>query len=362
MSSLARSKRTALYQVHVSAGARMVDFAGWQMPIQYAGIVAEHKAVRKAAGIFDVSHMGQLRFTGPKADVFLSRMVVSAVDRLKPGQARYTHLCDEKARIIDDIIVYRLAQEDFLMIPNAATTDRVLEWLMDHAPVEGMTLVDESDLWACLAVQGPEAPGILGQVVDPKAGGFAPFSIHSYPDLFGGLILPRTGYTGEWGVELICPVDHAGEAWEAMMAAGQPLGLVPCGLGCRDTLRLEKGYLLSGQDFHDDRTPLETGCGWLVDWDHDFIGKETLMAQKEAGFDRLTGIRLSDRGVVRPGNEVLHDGKVVGRLTSGGLSVILKEAIGLAYLPLPIRKPGTPMAINVRGKSLNGSTVKLPFL
>lgn len=354
--------RTPLHQTHVEAGARIVDFAGWRMPIQYGGIVAEHRAVREAAGIFDVSHMGQLRCTGPGAAGFLSRMVVSAVERLNPGQARYTHLCDEQARLIDDLIVYRLAEEDYLMVPNAAMVAEVGEWLQGHLPGEGVKLVDESLQWVCLAVQGPESKSIISEVVGAPAGEFKPFSVHIFPDLFGGLLVARTGYTGEWGVELMYPWDQGAKAWEATLAAGSSRGLVPCGLGARDTLRLEKGYLLSGQDFDHDRTSLETGCGWLVDWDHEFVGKEALLAQKEAGFDRLTGIRVLDRGVIRPGNEVLHQGEVVGKLTSGGISVSLKYGIGLAYLPLPIRQPGTPLAIKVRGKPLNSTTVKLPFL
>ncbi len=354
--------RTPLHQTHLDAGGRIVDFAGWRMPIQYQGIVAEHKAVRSAAGIFDVSHMGQLRFQGPEAASFLGRMVVSAVDRLKPGEARYTHLCDERANLIDDLIVYRLAERDLLLVPNAAMVAEVREWFEKHLPAEGVTMADESLQWVCLAVQGPRAEGIISQVTGAPAGEFKPFSVHIFPELFGGLLVARTGYTGEWGVELMGPWEQGVAIWETLMAVGAEAGLVPCGLGARDTLRLEKGYLLSGQDFDHDRTSLETACGWLVDWDHDFVGKEALAAQKEAGFHRLTGIKVLDRGMIRPGNEVLHDGQVVGKLTSGGLSVTLKHGIGLAYLPLPIRKPETPLTITVRGKPLNATTVKLPFL
>lgn len=362
MSRSETSLRTPLHQTHLDAGARIVDFAGWRMPIQYEGIVAEHRAVRSAAGIFDVSHMGQLRFKGPEAAQFIASMVTSAVDRLSPGQARYTHLCDEQANLIDDLIVYRLAEEDLLMVPNAAMVAEVMQWFRDYLPDQGVTLADESRQWVCLAVQGPEAASIISQVVQTEVGQSKPFSVHRYPEMFGGLLVARTGYTGEWGVELMGPWERGVEIWEATMAAGAHRGLVPCGLGARDTLRLEKGYLLSGQDFDHDRTSLETGCGWLVDWDHEFTGKEALAAQKAAGFERSTGIKVLDRGVIRPGNEVHHDGRMVGKLTSGGLSVTLKQAIGLAYLPLPVRKPETPVQIMVRGKPLNATTVKLPFL
>lgn len=340
----------------------MVDFAGWQMPIQYGGIVAEHKAVRTAAGLFDVSHMGQLRFRGPAAASWLAGLAVSAVDRLAPGRARYTHLCDERARIIDDVIIYQLGHKDLLMVVNAATTTRVRDWCAAHAPAEGVTLEDESLRWACLAVQGPRAAGVVAQVVEPGVAASKPFAVRCYPDLFGGVILARTGYTGEWGVELLCPAGRAVELWATLLEVGGPEGLVPCGLGARDTLRLEKGYLLSGQDFNGDRTPLEAGCGWLVDWDHEFMGREALQAQKGDDYSRLTGIKVTDKGVARPGCPVVHQGRRVGVLTSGGPSVMLKSSIGLAYLPAESRRPGTPVQVVVRGKSLNGQTVKLPFL
>jgi len=340
--------RTPLHGRHIAAGATLVEFAGWEMPIQYTSIVKEHLAVRSAVGLFDVSHMGELFVTGPGAMDFLSYVTTWDMQRLAPGGCRYCHLLDEQGRIIDDTIVSRLEEEVFLLVPNAATTARVRDWLTHHLADFEAALTDRTTDLACLALQGPDAPALLAAELDLTV---APFKVVRH----GDIIVSGTGYTGEPGCELFVPAHRAGEVWERLVAAGA----VPVGLGARDTLRLEKGYLLSGQDFDGTQTTLETGYGWVVDWEHDFIGREALAAQRGGDYARLRGVQLDDRGVPRPGCRVLIDDEPVGPLTSGTLSPMLKRGIGLAYLTAG---PETGVVVEMRGKLLRGRIVRLPFL
>ncbi len=339
--------RTPLHESHRALGARLVDFAGWEMPIQFEGILAEHRAVRSSAGVFDVSHMGQLFVSGPKAAAFLAWVTTWDIRNLEPARCRYCHILDDKGHIIDDTIVYCLAPDEFLLVPNAATTDRIADWLASQISDFDASLEDCSAELACIALQGPDAPQLLEMHL---ALAVEPFSLARQ----GNLIVSGTGYTGEPGCEIILPVDAALPVWEALLA----LGATPCGLGARDTLRLERGMLLSGTDFDGSQTPLEANCGWVIGWGHQFIGREPLLAQRGSGYAVLRGIQLAERGVPRPGCDIFHNGERVGCLTSGTLSPSLGTGIGLAYLNL---EPGTAVTVAVRGKHLNARVVRPPF-
>ena len=285
--------RTPLHESHKALGARLVDFAGWEMPIQFEGILAEHRAVRSSAGVFDVSHLGQLFVSGPKAAAFLAWVTTWDIRNLEPARCRYCHILDDEGHIIDDTIVYCLAPDEFLLVPNAATTDSIADWLASQISDFDASLEDCSAEMACIALQGPDAPRLLEM---PLALAVEPFSLARQ----GDLIVSGTGYTGEPGCEIILPVDAALPLWEALLA----LGATPCGLGARDTLRLERGMLLSGTDFDGSQTPLEASCEWVVDWEHDFIGRDALLAQREAGgYAVLQGVQTQgdDRGSFVPG-------------------------------------------------------------
>ncbi len=375
------SLRTPLFGWHASHGARIVEFGGWEMPLFYSGIVEEHLAVRHGVGVFDVSHMGKLVLEGPGAAALVNRLSTNDAPAA-PGRARYTHLLDERGHIIDDVIFTCLAPDRYLCVCNAGPRPRVVAWIGKHlGPVR---LEDRTPDFLCLALQGPRAVETLGRLTSADLAGIKPFRAASI-DLrlpgpgapveaegrgsSGGLsppgtvLITRTGYTGEEGFELLPPSSLAVPAWEALLAAGKGAGILPVGLGARDTLRLEKGYLLSGTDFTGGQTSLETGSEWLVKWDHDFIGRDALRAQKErGGYRRLTGVRLLERGVPRHGCRVLAAGREVGALTSGTMSPSLKVGIGLGYLDEASAAPGTAVSVDVRGEGKRAEVVKPPFL
>ena len=363
----------------------MVPFEGWEMPLQYTGIVEEHLAVRGSAGLFDVSHMGKLLIRG--AGALASVNAVSTNDMPpKPGRARYTHLCDDAGRILDDVIFTTLSPTEVFCVCNAGPRPRIVEWLRAH--LRGAELVDLTSDYLCLAFQGPRSLEVLGRVLDTDLAALKPFwaaiagpvgapgaetlgweslgealvdgSRGSAPSRF---LVTRTGYTGEAGVELFPHRTQALALWEGLLSAGAPVGVKPAGLGARDTLRLEKGFLLSGQDFDGTRTPLEAGCEWLVKWEHEFVGRGALRAQKaDGGYNRLAGVLLEGRGVPRHGSEILHQGRKVGVLTSGTMSPTLKRGIGLGYLPPDVAEPGTQVRIRVREHELAARTARPPFV
>ena len=326
----------------------MADFAGWEMPIQYNGIIAEHKAVRERAGIFDVSHMGQIFIRGPDTVTFLSYVTTWDMRRQKDRDCRYCHILNNDGRIIDDIIAYTFTSEEYMVVPNASMIDTIFSWLLENSRGFDVHIENSSRDFFCLALQGPEAPRLLGQHLNTSVN---PFRLVRE----GDVIVSGTGYTGEEGCEIIGPSEDAKGHWESLV----DMGAEPVGLGARDTLRLEKGYLLSGQDFDGTQTSLETGYSWVVDWDHDFIGKKNIVSQKGMTYTRLSGIMLDGRGVLRPGFPVFFEGNEISHLTSGSMSPTIRKGIGLAYLDLPINSKVTVM---VRGNHLNGRVVRLPFL
>lgn len=340
--------QTCLHDNHVRLGAKMVDFAGWHMPIQYTSIVSEHNAVRERVGIFDVSHMGQIFVSGKDASSFLSYVTTWDVNKLSEGDCRYCHILNNDGQIIDDTIVYTFSNQDYMLVPNASMISKVFDWLNLNSSNFEVNIYNKSEEFFCLAVQGPESLRLLRQYFNLS---ITPFKLIKSDNL----IISGTGYTGEKGYEIMGPISESQNIWESFLE----MGAIPIGLGARDTLRLEKGYLLSGTDFNGSQTTLESGYSWVIDWNHDFIGKERLLVQKDGEYKSLSGILLEERGVLRPGLEVYFEGKKMSELTSGSLSPILKRGIGLSYLDLPI---GTTVNVSIRNKQLKGRVIQTPFL
>ncbi len=354
--------KTPLYDCHLEAEARMVEFAGWRMPVQYAGVIDEHRAVRGAAGLFDVSHMGEIRVAGPGAEAALQRLTPNNVARLRPGRIHYSALLTERGTYIDDLLVYRLADEEFLLVVNAANAARDLEWVRAHGD-DGAVVEDVSRRYALLALQGPRAEEILAGLAETDLSeigyyGFDRAAVAGRPAL-----VSRTGYTGEDGFELYVEPAAAPDLWRRLLAAGRPAGLVPAGLGARDTLRLEAAMALYGHELDDSTTPLQAALEWTVKWKKgDFIGREALLAEREAGPGRrLTGFEITGRGIARQGSGVLVDGAPAGVVTSGTWSPTFEKAIGMAYLGPEHAAPGREIELEVRGRKLSGRTVELPF-
>ena len=363
----AELKRTPLYECHLEAGGKMVPFAGWEMPVQYKGVMDEHRAVRTAAGLFDVSHMGEIRVRGAGALGLLQRLTPNDVSKLVPGRAHYSGLLTEQATYVDDLLIYRLAEDDFLVVVNASNADRDFEWISScaQAPEAGEAAVTNvSDDYALLALQGPKALAILAPLSSFDAGslryyGFAHGEVAGVPAL-----LSRTGYTGEDGVELYLAPGDAPAVWRRLLADGAAHGLVPAGLGARDTLRLEAGMALYGHEIDDSTTPLEAGLGWVVKLGKgDFLGRDVLAFQQAEGVKtRLVGFEVLGRGIARQGYAVLDgDGKQIGTVTSGTFSPTFEKALGMAYVPVGLDTPGTRLALDVRGKPVEAQVVALPF-
>jgi aminomethyltransferase len=355
------SRRTPLYETHVRAGARLVEFAGWEMPVQYAGVLAEHEAVRTRVGLFDVSHMGEVVFRGPRALEALNRVFTNDLSKIADGQAQYGCLCRESGGIVDDVVVYRRSAEDLLVCVNAGNREKDFEWLSSHGG--GADVRNESDAWAQLALQGPLAAQLLQRLTKVNLS-----QLRSYrfaPGEVDGIscLVARTGYTGEDGFELFCPSAEGPRLWDALVAAGQPEGIQPCGLGARDSLRLEMAYRLYGSDMDDSTTPLEAGLAWVVKLDKgDFVGREALVRQREQGVARkLVGFTLTDPGIPRHGYPVLQDGRKVGDVTSGTKSPSLGIPVGLAYVPTALAAEGSTFHVEIRGRPAAARVVKTPF-
>ena len=355
--------RTPLHDIHAALGARMVPFAGYEMPIQYpAGIRAEHAAVRTSAGIFDVSHMGEFTVRGPQAEDLVQYLTVNDVSRVAVGQAQYSALCNEAGCILDDLLVYRFADR-FVLVVNASNRSRDWQWVTRHAARFDVELADDSDDIALVAVQGPASEEILGPVTDVDLSGVGYYRFAEGSVGGAEALISRTGYTGEDGFELYVPVGEAEAVWTAVSKAGEALGLKPAGLGARDSLRLEMGYALYGNDLDEEHTALEAGLGWIVKLDAgDFIGRDALAAEKSRGVARrLTGIRLTERGFPRPGYPIVLDGKDVGTVSSGVASPSLGGGVALGYVPADAARPGTEVGIRIRGHVIAGRTQRPPF-
>ncbi|MGA7862329.1 MAG: glycine cleavage system aminomethyltransferase GcvT [Thermoplasmata archaeon] len=378
-------RRTPLYAFHLRHHAQMVPFAGWEMPLHYGSIVDEHRAVRSSVGLFDVSHMGILSVRGASAPALLSRRTTANTSKISPGQCRYTFLLDATGEIADDLILTRVDQgldeapPAFVVVPNAARAGKIRDLLHEHRRPD--TEVERyNDEVAILAVQGPESRATLERLFGWSLRGLPPFHAGYFPwtpaspaENVGRLLddpfpaplgehalVSRTGYTGELGFELFVRGTVADAIAERLVAGG----VRPCGLGARDTLRLEKGYLLSGQDFHEDRTPLEAGQERFVEFDHPFVGREALLKQKETGVAiRLVGLMLTDPAAIpRHGQAILAGDQPAGTVTSGGFSPTLQRGIALGYVATPLAVEGTSMAIDSRGRPVAATVVPLPFV
>jgi aminomethyltransferase len=355
--------RTPLHHEHVALGAKMVPFAGFSMPVHYpAGITAEHHAVRRAAGLFDVSHMGEFVVTGPDAERFVQYVTTNDVSVLEVGQAQYSTLPDERGRLLDDLLVYRF-EDRWMLVVNGSNRARDLAWLRSRVEGFDVVLDDRSDETALLALQGPRAQEILAPLASVDLDGiryyrFVEGSIDGIP-----ATISRTGYTGEDGFELYVPAAGAAELWRRLLEAGRGAGLVPAGLGCRDSLRLEMGYALYGNDLDEDTSPLEAGLGWVVKLDAgDFVGRDALAREREGGVGRkLVGFRLRERGFPRHGYRVLSGGEAVGTVTSGVLGPTVGAGIGMAYVPAALARVGTELEIEIRGSGVPAEVVRPPF-
>ena len=363
-------KRTALYDEHVRLGARMTGFGGWEMPLMYESIVKEHMAVREKAGIFDVSHMGDLYIHGKDAGKFLSRVTTGNFEKMGIGDAKYAHILNEEGKIKDDMIAYKLSEDEYLAVPNAGPTPMVEAWFGANMGGFEVEMENYTDELVCIALQGPEARKTMGKISEDAAkvkffkSGWVNLGLKKEESAgFSGKfseksLISGTGYTGEDGFEIITLGEQGIELWNKLLE----LGAEPCGLGARDTLRLEKGFLLSGQDFNEDRTTLETGWDFVIEWDHDFIGKGALEEQKERGdYDIWKGIVL-EKGIPRHGSAVYKNGEKIGTVTSGTKSPVLGKGIAMAYLKREYAHKGEKVRIDIRGKMADGEVVKTPFV
>ncbi|HWA66945.1 MAG TPA: glycine cleavage system aminomethyltransferase GcvT [Mycobacteriales bacterium] len=351
---------------HRALGAKFADFGGWSMPLSYAGVVEEHTATRTTVGVFDVSHLGKLRVSGPRAVEFVNSCLTNDLDRIGPGQAQYTMCCDDgTGGVVDDLIVYR-EEKDLFLVPNAANTDAVVRMLCDEKP-DDVAVTNVHRYLATIAVQGPKSAEVLAAVNLPSAMDYMAFARVDWRGANGRsapVVVCRTGYTGEHGYELMPTVDVAGELWDAVLGAAQALGGMPCGLGARDTLRTEMGYPLHGQDLTVATTPVQARLGWAVGWDKpEFWGRDVITREREVGTPRLLwGLRTEERGIPRAHMAVrsLADDDL-GEITSGTFSPTLKAGIALAYLSRAVGE-GDRVKVDVRGKPLMMQVVKPPFV
>lgn len=355
-------KRTPLYEAHVAAGGKIVPFAGFELPVEYlTGLMAEHEAVRTRAGLFDVSHMGEVVFTGPGALDTINRLMTNEYGTLAVGRCRYTALCYDDGGMVDDLIIYRLGDDSFLAVVNAANKDKDVDWMADRLG-PGTEMRDLSDEVAQIALQGPAAPAIIGKVADAAALPQKYYSFVRSLDVAGTeCLVSRTGYTGEDGFELYCAPDRARALWDALLAAGADEGLVPCGLGARDTLRLEASMPLYGHEMDETVDPLEAGLGFAVKLDKpDFIGRDALIAKGSPARERI-GLAATGRGIIREHHDVRANDQLIGQTTSGTFCPHLKRACAMALVRAGSVQVGDAVDVDVRGRTVAAEVVELPF-
>ncbi len=355
-------QRTPLYECHLEAGAKMVEFAGWEMPVRYGSEIDEHHAVRRAAGLFDVSHMGEIRVHGGGALDYLQRLTPNNVAKLQPGRAQYSALLTERGTYIDDLLVYQMAKDDYLVVVNASNiaTDYAHMLSVPHPDCQ---IDNHSDRYALLALQGPKSLEILKRHTSTDLENLRYYHFENGQIDGKSCIISRTGYTGEIGMELYISPEDAPHLWRTLLASGADDGLLPAGLGARDTLRLEAGMSLYGHEIDDTTTPFEAGLQWTVKFAKgDYLGRSVLEEQKENGVDRqLIGFEIEGRGIARQGHRILVDDESVGQVTSGTWSPTLEKAIGTAYVPTAMATEGDPLTIEVRKRRLPARIVAMPF-
>ncbi len=352
---------TPLNAAHKQLQGRLVDFAGWEMPVQYAGLTQEHHAVRTACGLFDVSHMGEIEFRGPGALAEVNRLVSNDVSKIVDGQAVYAGLLNEQGGFVDDVVVYRFSETHLMICVNASNRDKDFSWMLANA--KQVKPVNRSDDYAQIAVQGPKAADIVQRLSAANVK-----SVKTYHFISGAVagvdcLVARTGYTGEDGFELYCPPSQAESLWFALLEEGKKDGIAPCGLGARDSLRTEMKYALYGNDIDDAHTPLEAGLGWIVKMDKaEFIGKAALETQKAVGLTRkLVGFEMIDAGIPRSHYTISRDGRAIGEVTSGTMGPSIQKAVGIGYVELACSTEGAQFEIDIRGRAAKARVVKTPF-
>ncbi|MBU2531040.1 MAG: glycine cleavage system aminomethyltransferase GcvT [Elusimicrobia bacterium] len=362
MSTSQTLNKTALNEIAKEHKGKLVDFHGWELPIQFKGILKEHTAVRTSVGIFDVSYMGQIFLNGPDAFKLIQKTNTNDFRLATIGKGVYSHMTNETAGIVDDIIGFCLALNRYIVIVNATTIEKDYECFKKKALTMNVKVTNRSSEFSMIALQGPNAPAIMEKFAT-EANNLLRFGIIEKKILDKDCFISRTGYTGEDGFEITAPHEIIVEIWHQLMELGKPYDIAPCGLGARDTLRLEAGYLLYGQDADDGHTTLETGCGWAVCFEKgEFTGRDILLKQKEEGLKRrLKGIILEERGVPRPDSKVFKDGKLIGTLTSATYSPTFKKGIGVGFLSMPKLKTGEEIEIELHGKLIKAKIAKVPF-
>lgn len=356
-------KKLILDQIHQDLGGKMVDFAGFHMPVQYEGLKIEHLHVREKVGVFDVSHMGEFFVSGPGSLDFLQKTTSNDVSKLTPGKIQYSCIPNDQGGIVDDLLVYCLAEEEYLLVVNASNIEKDYAWFDQFRP-ETVTLDNQSDAWSLFAVQGPKAAAALQSLTTVDLGGMKYYTFEPGQIAGAEAIISATGYTGAGGFEIYVKNEDAIAVWEAIFKAGAAEDIKPIGLGARDTLRMEMGFCLYGNDIDDNTSPLEAGLGWITKFTKEFTNSAALQAQKEAGLTRrLTGFVMEDRGIPRHGYRILNPaGETIGIVTSGTQSPSLNLAIGMGYLNKPYDTPDTEIYIEVRNKKLKAKVQKPPFL
>ena len=356
-------KNTALTHKHIELGAKMVPFAGYNMPVQYAGINAEHETVRKGVGVFDVSHMGEFILKGDKALDLIQRVTSNDASKLYDGKVQYSCLPNEDGGIVDDLLVYRIDEKSYMLVVNASNIEKDWDWISKYN-TEGVDMKNISDKASLLAVQGPKAAEALQSLTDIDLGSMEYYTFKK--GKFAGIdnvLLSATGYTGAGGFEIYVDNEHAEGVWDAIFKAGEPFGIKPIGLGARDTLRLEMGFCLYGNDIDDKTSPLEAGLGWVTKFSKEFTNSAALQQQKSDGLkNKLVGFEMIDRGIPRHDYQIVDaDGNVIGKVTSGTQSPSLQKAIGMGYVKTEFAKEGTEIFINIRDNKIKAQVVKPPF-
>ncbi len=356
-------KNTALTETHIALGAKIVPFAGFNMPVSYEGVNIEHETVRNAVGVFDVSHMGEFLITGPNALGLIQKVTSNDASKLIDGKAQYSCLPNDKGGIVDDLIVYKIADEKYLLVVNASNIEKDWNWISSHNSMNA-EMRDLSDDYSLLAIQGPKASKAMQSLtsVDLEAMKFYTFEVSDFAGI-EHVIISATGYTGSGGFEIYCKNSEVQQIWNKVLEAGADFGIKPIGLAARDTLRLEMGYCLYGNDINDSTSPIEAGLGWITKFSKDFINADALAKEKEHGADRkLIGFELDERGIPRHDYDIVDgNGNSIGIVTSGTMSPSLGKGIGLGYVPSILAKPGSKIYIQVRKKAIPATVVKLPF-
>lgn len=356
-------KKTVLNKLHQYLGAKMTDFGGWEMPVEYTSIIEEHQAVRNNCGLFDISHMGELLIKGENAADSVQKIITNNIADLENGEIIYTTICNQAGGIIDDLLVYRLTAEKYLLVVNASNTAKDLKWIQKHL-VAGSSVENKTENYALLALQGPKSKQILSELTTVNLDDLSYYNFKKGKIAGEDAIISRTGYTGELGYELYFSPTEAEKIWQQLMKAGSEFGLKACGLGARDTLRLEKRFLLYGSDIDEKRDPFAAGLGWIVDLEkEDFIGREKLIKIKEKCCEKkIAAFKIKGRGIARPGHKIYADDKVVGELTSGSYSPSLKTAIGMGYLKSEYFKKSVELEIKIRNRKVKAELVEGSFV